>query len=130
MVLHRIEEVKLSVLILVLYKKLVIYIFNKEIFFFYITDMIQVEKLSIEITWALLFLCLLCIYTCIYTTMYFIARVYYAAFTMYFIGRVCLLCIYTTMYFIGRVTLFFDNNYLTEYRIAMEFLHNFLKTLP
>ena len=35
----------------------------------------------------------------------------------------------TTMYFIGRVTLFFANNYLTEYRITMEFLHNFLKTL-
>ena len=33
------------------------------------------------------------------------------------------------MYFIGRVTLFFANNYLTEYRITMEFLHNFLKTL-
>ena len=28
----------------------------------------------------------------------------------------------TTMYFIGRVTLFFANNYLTEYRITMEFL--------
>ena len=27
----------------------------------------------------------------------------------------------TTMYFIGRVTLFFANNYLTEYRITMEF---------
>ena len=26
-----------------------------------------------------------------------------------------------TMYFIGRVTLFFANNYLTEYRITMEF---------
>ena len=25
------------------------------------------------------------------------------------------------MYFIGRVTLFFANNYLTEYRITMEF---------
>ena len=36
----------------------------------------------------------------------------------------------TTMYFIGRVTLFFANNYLTEYRITMEFLHNFFKTLP
>ena len=33
------------------------------------------------------------------------------------------------MYFIGPVTLFFANNYLTEYRITMEFLHNFLKTL-
>ena len=30
------------------------------------------------------------------------------------------------MYFIGRVTLFIANNYLTEYRITMEFLHNFL----
>ena len=30
------------------------------------------------------------------------------------------------MYFIGHVTLFFANNYLTEYRITMEFLHNFL----
>ena len=30
------------------------------------------------------------------------------------------------MYFIGRVTLLFANNYLTEYRITMEFLHNFL----
>ena len=30
-----------------------------------------------------------------------------------------------TKYFIGRVTLFFANNYLTEYRITMEFLHNF-----
>ena len=27
----------------------------------------------------------------------------------------------TTMYFIGRVTLFFANNYLTEYQITMEF---------
>ena len=27
----------------------------------------------------------------------------------------------TTMYFKGRVTLFFANNYLTEYRITMEF---------
>ena len=35
-----------------------------------------------------------------------------------------------TMYFIGRVTQFFANNYLTEYRITMEFLHKFLKTLP
>ena len=26
-----------------------------------------------------------------------------------------------TMYFKGRVTLFFANNYLTEYRITMEF---------
>ena len=26
-----------------------------------------------------------------------------------------------TMYFISRVTLFFANNYLTEYRITMEF---------
>ena len=33
------------------------------------------------------------------------------------------------MFFIGRVTLFFANNYLTEYRITVEFLHNFLKTL-
>ena len=33
------------------------------------------------------------------------------------------------MYFIGRATLFFANNYLTEYRITMEFLHDFLKTL-
>ena len=33
------------------------------------------------------------------------------------------------MYFLGRVTLFFADNYLTEYRITMEFLHNFLKTL-
>ena len=30
-----------------------------------------------------------------------------------------------TKYFIGSVTLFFANNYLTEYRITMEFLHNF-----
>ena len=29
------------------------------------------------------------------------------------------------MYFIGRVTLFFANNYLTEYRITMESLHYF-----
>ena len=34
------------------------------------------------------------------------------------------LCV-TAKYFIGRVTLFFANNYLSEYRIAMEFLHNF-----
>ena len=34
------------------------------------------------------------------------------------------------MYFIGRVTLFFANNYLTQYRITMQFLYNFLKTLP
>ena len=34
------------------------------------------------------------------------------------------------MYFIGGVTLFVANNYLTEYRITMEFLHHFLKTLP
>ena len=27
--------------------------------------------------------------------------------------------------FHGRVTLFFVNNYLTEYRITMKFLHNF-----
>ena len=33
------------------------------------------------------------------------------------------------MYFIGRVTLFFANNYLTEYRNNMEYLHNFLKTV-
>ena len=33
----------------------------------------------------------------------------------------------TTKYFIGRVTLFLANNYLTEYRITMEFLHNFLE---
>ena len=33
------------------------------------------------------------------------------------------------MYFIVRVTLFLANNYLTEYRLTMEFLHNFLKTL-
>ena len=32
-------------------------------------------------------------------------------------------------YFIGRVTLLFVNNYLTEYKFTMEFLHNFLKTL-
>ena len=32
-----------------------------------------------------------------------------------------------TMYFIGRVTLFFANNYLTEYRITMEFLTHFFK---
>ena len=31
-----------------------------------------------------------------------------------------------TKYFIGHVTMFFANNYLTEYRITMEFLHNFL----
>ena len=31
----------------------------------------------------------------------------------------------TTKYFIGRVTLFLANNYLTEYRITMEFLHIF-----
>ena len=31
------------------------------------------------------------------------------------------------MYFIGRVTLFFANNYLTEYRVTMEFLRNFFK---
>ena len=31
------------------------------------------------------------------------------------------------MDFIGRITLFSANNYLTEYRITMEFLHNFLK---
>ena len=31
-----------------------------------------------------------------------------------------------TKYFIGRVTLFFANNYITEYRITMEFLHFFL----
>ena len=31
----------------------------------------------------------------------------------------------TTKYFIGRVTLFFDN-YLTEYRITIKFLHTFL----
>ena len=30
------------------------------------------------------------------------------------------------MYFIGRVTLFFANNSLTECRITMEFIHNFL----
>ena len=29
------------------------------------------------------------------------------------------------MYFIGRVTLFFANNYLTEYRITMKLLHIF-----
>ena len=29
------------------------------------------------------------------------------------------------MYFIGRVTVFFANNYLTEYRITMEFQHQF-----
>ena len=34
----------------------------------------------------------------------------------------------TTIYFIV-VTLFFADNYLTEYRITMEFLHNFLKTM-
>ena len=33
---------------------------------------------------------------------------------------------HTTKYFIGRVTLFFANNYLTECRITVEFLHNFL----
>ena len=27
----------------------------------------------------------------------------------------------STMYFKGRITLFFTNNYLTEYRITMEF---------
>ena len=32
-----------------------------------------------------------------------------------------------SIYFIGRVTLFFANNYLTEYRITMEFSHNFFK---
>ena len=32
----------------------------------------------------------------------------------------------TTKYFTGRVTLFFANNYLTKYRITMEFLRNFL----
>ena len=32
---------------------------------------------------------------------------------------------YTTKYFIGCVTLFFANNYLTEYWITMEVLHNF-----
>ena len=32
-----------------------------------------------------------------------------------------------TKYFIGRVTLFFANNSLTEYRITMEFLHNFFR---
>ena len=37
---------------------------------------------------------------------------------------------WSTVYIIGRVTLFFANNYLTEYQITMEFLHNFLKTLP
>ena len=31
------------------------------------------------------------------------------------------LILITTMYFKGRVTLFFANNYLTEYRITMEF---------
>ena len=31
----------------------------------------------------------------------------------------------STMYFIGHVTLFFANNYLTEYRITMKFLHIF-----
>ena len=30
-----------------------------------------------------------------------------------------------TMHFNGSVILFFANNSLTEYRIAMEFLHNF-----
>ena len=30
-------------------------------------------------------------------------------------------------YFKGRLTLFFANYYLTEYRITMEFLHNFFK---
>ena len=34
---------------------------------------------------------------------------------------------FTTKYFIGRVTLFFANNYLTEYRITMEFLHYFFR---
>ena len=29
------------------------------------------------------------------------------------------------MYFIGRVTLFFANNNLTEYRITVEFQHQF-----
>ena len=29
------------------------------------------------------------------------------------------------MYFKGRVTLFFANNYLTEYRITMDFLTQF-----
>ena len=29
------------------------------------------------------------------------------------------------MYFIGRVILFFANNYLTEYRITVEFQHQF-----
>ena len=29
-----------------------------------------------------------------------------------------------TKYFIGPVTLFFANNYLTEYLITMEFLYN------
>ena len=33
----------------------------------------------------------------------------------------------TTKYFKGRVTLFFANNSLTEYRITMEFLHNFFR---
>ena len=36
---------------------------------------------------------------------------------------------YTAMYFKGRVTLFFANNYLTEYRITTEFLQKILKTL-
>ena len=31
----------------------------------------------------------------------------------------------TSKYFIGRVILFFANNYLTEYRNNMEFLHIF-----
>ena len=35
----------------------------------------------------------------------------------------------TTKYFIGHVTLFFANNYLTEYWINIEYLHNFFHTL-
>ena len=38
-----------------------------------------------------------------------------------------MLSLVTTKYFIGCVTLFFGNNYSTEYRITMEFLHKFFR---
>ena len=37
--------------------------------------------------------------------------------------------LFPTKYFIGRVTLFFANNYLTDYRITMDGIHNFIQIL-
>ena len=38
-----------------------------------------------------------------------------------YMGELTVWIAFPTMYFIGRVTLFFANNYLTEYRITIKF---------